>query len=76
VGTPPAGEPAAFWSAGSLPDDPFGEVRVLPASAARPKRLGSFPFWRGGERFLDALEPVYRHASQQGLAAFLGERTS
>jgi uncharacterized Zn finger protein len=69
-------EPAGFWSAGPLPDDPFGEVQVPPASAAWPKRLGSFPFWRGGERFLDALEPVYRQASQQGLAAFLGERLS
>jgi uncharacterized Zn finger protein len=67
-------EPASFWSAGRLPDDPFGEVRVPPASAAWPKRLGSFPFWRGGERFLDALESVYRRASQQGLATFLGER--
>jgi uncharacterized Zn finger protein len=67
-------EPAAFWSAGPLPEDPFGEVAVPPASAGWPKRLGSFPFWRGGERFLDALEPVYRQASQQGLAAFLGER--
>jgi uncharacterized Zn finger protein len=67
-------EPGAFWSAGDLPEDLFGEVRVPPASAAWPRRLGSFPFWRGGERFLDALEGVYRQAAQQGLAAFLGER--
>jgi uncharacterized Zn finger protein len=74
AGEPLPMEPAAFWSAGPLPDDPFGEVRVPPASAAWPRRLGSFPFWRGGERFLDALESTYRQASQQGLAAFLGER--
>jgi uncharacterized Zn finger protein len=67
-------EARAYWSAGELPDDLFGEVRVPPASAALPRRLGSFPFWRGGERFLDALESVYRQASQQGLAAFFGER--
>jgi hypothetical protein len=48
-------------------------VAVWP-SPGHPNRLGSFPFWRGGERFLDALESVYRQASQQGLAAFLGER--
>jgi hypothetical protein len=37
-----------------------------------PRRLGNFPFWRGAERFLDALEPVYAQASQRGLEAFLG----
>jgi uncharacterized Zn finger protein len=66
----------AFWSIGELPADLFGEVGVPPASAALPRRLGSFPFWRGGERFLDAMESAYRQASQQGLAAFLGERVS
>jgi uncharacterized Zn finger protein len=43
---------AAFWSAGALPDDVYGEVRTPPASAGWPKRLGSFPFWRGEQRFL------------------------
>jgi uncharacterized Zn finger protein len=66
--------PGPFWSAGELPDDLFGEVQPPPVSAAWPKRLGNFPFWRGGERFLEALEPVYRQASRQGLATFLGER--
>jgi uncharacterized Zn finger protein len=67
-------EPGAFWSAGALPDDLFGEVQAPPVSAAWPKRLGNFPFWRGSERFLEALEPVYRQASRQGLAAFRGEQ--
>jgi uncharacterized Zn finger protein len=69
-------EPGAFWSAGGLPDDLFGDVQAPPVSAAWPKRLGNFPFWRGGERFLETLEPVYRRASRQGLATFLGERGS
>ncbi len=42
--------------------------------AALPRRLGSFPFWRGAERFLDALEPIYRQASHAGMDAFLGEK--
>jgi uncharacterized Zn finger protein len=67
-------DPKAFWSAGELPADTYGEVEVPPASAAWPKRLGSFPFWRGGERFLDAVEPVYRQAARKGLSVFLGER--
>lgn len=67
-------EPAVFWANASVADDVFGEVRSPPVSAALPKRLGSFPFWRGQERFLDALEPLYRQASQRGLDVFLGER--
>jgi len=36
--------------------------------------LGNFSFWRGEERFLDAIEPIYAAASPLGLGAFLGER--
>lgn len=67
---------ANFWSGGKLPDDFFGEVRLPPVSAALPKRLGAFPFWRGAERFLDAIEPVYENASPRGLDVFLGESES
>src|SRR6266536_3416134 len=66
----------AFWSGGKLPDDFFGEVRLPPVSAALPKRLGNFPFWRGSERFLDALAPVYAQAAPHGLDVFLGESGS
>jgi uncharacterized Zn finger protein len=68
-------DPKAFWTGGGLPDDLYGEVQLPPVSAALPKRLGSFPFWRGEERFLDALESVYRQAARRGLATFRGERT-
>jgi uncharacterized Zn finger protein len=67
-------DPAAFWATGSLADDVIGEVQIPPVSAALPKRLGSFPFWRGEERFLDALEPIYRQASERGMEVFLGEQ--
>ena len=69
---PLTADAAAFWSAGALPDDVFGEVRTPPASAGWPKRLGSFPFWRGEQRFLEALVPTYQQAAQRGLSAFLG----
>jgi uncharacterized Zn finger protein len=65
---------ACFWNGGELPVDLIGEVRIPPIPAALLKRLGSFPFWRGKERFLDALEPVYSQASGGGLEVFLGER--
>jgi len=75
--SPPAeplpADATAFWAGGSLPDDIFGEVRVPSVPAALPKRLGSFPFWRGRERFLETIEQVYAVASPRGLDAFLGE---
>ena len=45
-------------------------------NASLPKRLGYFPFWRGEERFLDAMEPIYAAASPLGLDVVLGERRS
>jgi uncharacterized Zn finger protein len=69
---PLAAEASAFWAGGKLPDDFFGEVLVPPVAAALPRRLGSFPFWRGSERFLDSIEPVYSEASPRGLKLFLG----
>jgi uncharacterized Zn finger protein len=76
---PPAplvAEASDFWGGSGLADDLFGEVRVPPAPAALIKRLGSFPFWRGEERFLEAIEPVYAQASPRGLDIFLGARDS
>jgi uncharacterized Zn finger protein len=67
-------DPASFWKASQLPDDFFGTVAAPPVSAYLLKRLGSFPFWRGAERFTDALEPIYRLASAHGLKVFLGEK--
>jgi len=67
-------DPQAFWAVGPLPADLFSDVSRPPVAAALPQRLGSFPFWRGEERFLDALLPVYREASQQGLQVFRSEQ--
>jgi uncharacterized Zn finger protein len=71
---PLTADPAGFWNGTDLPADLFGEVQVSPVPAALPKRLGNFPFWRGSERFLDAIEPVYTEASRRGLDVFLGEQ--
>jgi uncharacterized Zn finger protein len=73
---PLTADAASFWRGGSLPTDFLGEVHLPPVNAALPKRLGNFPFWRGAERFLDAVEPSYNRASARGLAAFLGEKQS
>jgi uncharacterized Zn finger protein len=66
-------DPATFWKPGELPADLLGDVTIPPVAAALPKRLGTFPFWRGGQRFLEALEPVYRQAAERGLDASLGQ---
>jgi uncharacterized Zn finger protein len=73
---PLVAEVSEFWGSGSLPDEMFGEVRVPPTPAALLKRLGNFPFWRGEERFLSAIEPVYTQASARGVDVFLGARES
>jgi len=74
----PAPEPltaaaGAFWEGAELPEDLWGEVRVPPVPAALPKRLGSFPLWRGSTFFLEALDPFYTKAAATGLDVFLGE---
>jgi uncharacterized Zn finger protein len=69
-----AADPRAFWDGGPIPEDLFGDVQPPPEAAAVLRRLGSFPFWRGREGFLEALEHVYRAAALRGLGAFLGER--
>jgi uncharacterized Zn finger protein len=70
-----AADHASFWEGGNLPEDFLGEVRVPPFPAALPKRLGSFPFWRGKERFLDAMEAIYATASIIGLNVVIGEKS-
>jgi uncharacterized Zn finger protein len=61
---------ATFWATGPLPADLTGDVRLPPASAAHVRRLGGFPFWRGEERFVDAMTAAYGPAARRGLAAF------
>jgi uncharacterized Zn finger protein len=65
-----------FWNGEAISDDIFGEVCIPTIPAALPKRLGSFPFWRGEEKFLDVMERIYSKASSIGLSAFLGQQIS
>src|SRR5262249_31891520 len=67
---PLATDAAVFWGGGDLADDFFSGTQLPPVSAALPRRLGNFPFWRGGERFLDAIEEIYTQASPYGLDIF------
>ena len=66
----------AFWKEHPLPDELLGEVRVPPVSAALPRGLGHFPFWRGNQPFLEALAQIYDQASPRGLNLVLGGNES
>jgi len=72
VSEEPPLEPAAFWGGEDVPGDLFGEVRLPEVTAALPRRLGSFPFWRGKAPFLEDLESFYLKAAPLGLDVFLG----
>ncbi len=69
-------DPEAFWGreGAEREEDSHGAVRVPAVSATLPKRLGGFPFWRGGEGFIPVLEEIYGRASPAGLDMFLGGR--
>jgi len=67
-------DPKQFWPAALTEADGAGEVAIPPLAAALPKRLGNFPFWRGEEHFLSALEPIYQQVSPLALEVFLGEK--
>ena len=65
-----------FWGHPDGMED-FAGIGSLPAvSAALPKRLGSFPFWKGQTAFMPAMEEIYHKASQAGLDVVLGGRHS
>ena len=72
---PLAVDPAEFWGQENADrdEDTHGAVLIPTVSATLPKRLGSFPFWRGRDGFIPALEEIYDRASPAGLDVFLGE---
>jgi len=55
-----------------LSDNLFGEIKFPHVTAALPKRLGNFPFWRGGENFLNALKPIYYQSSRYAMDIIMG----
>ena len=69
-------DPVEFWGQenSEREEDVHGAAGIPTVSAALPKRLGNFPFWRGKESFVPVLEDIYRRASPAGLDVFLGER--
>ena len=60
--------PQSFWGGAELPSDLVTIITTPPLSAILPKQLGNFPFWRGEENLMMALEPVYHRTSQTAAA--------
>ena len=69
---PLSADSVEFW--GLLGTEGSLDGAQIPSiSAALPRRLGNFPFWRGKESFLVELENIYRKASPVGLDLLIGE---
>jgi uncharacterized Zn finger protein len=66
--------PGDFWGQSAPEYDTVAAVSIPPVVAGLPKRLGGFPFWRGEENFISAMETIYREASLIGMDVFLGEQ--
>ena len=77
AGTDPA-DPVAFWGhatrPASAPPPDFGPAPAEGEVAPLIQRLGPPPFWRGEERFLDAMRIVYSRATSRGWTVWSGER--
>ncbi|MBL8239455.1 MAG: SWIM zinc finger family protein [Bryobacterales bacterium] len=70
-------DPDTYWKGMvRLPEEVMGDVTPPPTSCALPRRLGPFPFWQGQKPLLDALEPIYRKASQHAVVFLMGEPLS
>ena len=65
-------DPKVFWGNIDIHTDSMGEVSIPTFSAALPKQLGNFPFWRSEQKFIEALEPIYQNASSIGLEIVAG----
>ncbi|MXY37560.1 MAG: hypothetical protein F4Y82_02145 [Cenarchaeum sp. SB0665_bin_23] len=62
-----------FWGRAGSSILPVTPAEVPTVSAVLPRKLGVFPFWRGEETFIDALDAVYKDASEKGMEYFLGD---
>jgi uncharacterized Zn finger protein len=69
---PLSSDSLTFWG---LPEaeDAFTFNAAAPSTDAHiVRRLGKFPFWRGSENLIDAMESVYRAATISALEALAG----
>ncbi len=65
-------DPDAFWGADHGTHNQW-DASIPATHAVLPKHLGGFPFWRGEEDFVGAMEHIYSMASQEGMSVLRGE---
>ncbi len=62
---------ATFWRGRPVPDDLWTQVPTGTTTAAVPRRLGAFPFWRGQTPLLEILDDIYPRAADAGLKTYV-----
>lgn len=62
-----------FYGESFLEDPDFGTEARTETRAPVIHRLGALPFWRGQDRFINALEHLYGRASVRGWKVWIGE---
>lgn len=65
-------DPDVFWGTAAHADAEPAELRTPPVSAALPRQLGAFPFWRAETPLHEMLAPLYREVSE-GVLRSVGE---
>lgn len=61
-----------FWGSHGKTAGPEG-ASIPAVHAALVKNLGSFPFWRSEENFIESMEAIYQKASELGIRALAGD---
>jgi uncharacterized Zn finger protein len=57
--------PEAFWSGSRAADSPAEAGEAAHGPTFYLQQVGRFPFWRGEQPLLAALQPVYQHAAER-----------
>lgn len=65
----------SFWGTDLPPFEDYGPVLKNAVAAPLVHRLGALPFWRGQERFLDAMDAVFTRCAPLGWNVWTGEST-
>jgi uncharacterized Zn finger protein len=68
--------PRSFWGVDLPAFEDYGPALKNAVAAPLVYRLGALPFWRGQERFLDAMDGVYTRAAPLGWSVWTGEPTT
>ena len=65
-----------FWGRQYVGNEPDLSADIPEIPAALIKQLGSFPFWRGKEKFLPTMDDIYGSASKVGQRNLVGKENA